>query len=68
MSEGGAIFSDGLVEDFVPFNGGAAVSIGSAPQRVRVVVEAPHVARPIGKAKPIARPQLVLLDRDRIRR
>jgi hypothetical protein len=44
MSEGGAIFSDGLVEDFVPFNAGAAVSIASARKRVRLVSEAPAVA------------------------
>jgi hypothetical protein len=50
MSEGGAIFSDGIVEDFVPFNAGATVSIASAQKRVRLIVEAPHVARPTGKA------------------
>jgi NAD kinase len=55
MSEGGAIFSDGLVEDFVPFNAGATVSIASAQKRVRLVVEAPHVARSTGKTQPAVR-------------
>jgi NAD kinase len=72
MSEGGAIFSDGLVEDFVPFNAGATVSIASSQKQVRVVVEAPHVARAISKAEPIARAhtsaRAISLDRDSIRR
>jgi NAD kinase len=71
MSEGGAIFSDGLVEDFVPFDAGATVSIASAQKRVRLIMEAPHVARLTGQARPIAgahTSRAISFDRNRIRR
>lgn len=37
MSEGGAIFSDGVPEDAIEFNAGTAVTITIAPERARLV-------------------------------
>lgn len=37
MAEGGAIFSDGIVEDAIEFNAGTTVTIGLADQSVRLV-------------------------------
>jgi hypothetical protein len=42
MSDGGAMFSDGIVEDSVRFNAGAAISIVSSEKQVRLVTEVPR--------------------------
>jgi NAD kinase len=38
MSTEGAIFSDGIESDFIPFNAGTIARIGIAPRRARLVV------------------------------
>lgn len=38
MPEGGAIFSDGIEDDYLEFNSGAIVHIGFAPHQAKIVV------------------------------
>jgi hypothetical protein len=38
MPSGGAIFSDGIESDYLQFNSGTQVSVGSAPESAQLVV------------------------------
>jgi hypothetical protein len=38
MPQNGVIFSDGIEEDYLPFNSGATASIGIADKQVNLVV------------------------------
>ena len=38
MPEGGVIFSDGMLDDFIQFNSGATVRIGLAEKSTRLLV------------------------------
>ena len=47
MAQGGTIFSDGVEEDFLPFDSGATATVSVAERRVSLVVdEAPALSRP----------------------
>ena len=37
MAQGGTIFSDGVEEDFLPFDSGAVATVGIADRRVHLV-------------------------------